>query len=77
MSENKGSREMFRAKQDQARQHFMLLYNDGLSAAGVMDISLLWVFYNVWQKSLRQADQVSRGVQPSVVCLNVIVNPRQ
>jgi hypothetical protein len=28
------------------------------------------------QSSLRRADQLSRGVLPSVVCLSVVVNPR-
>jgi hypothetical protein len=31
----------------------------------------------VRQRSLRRADQSSRGVLPSVVCLSVIAKPRQ
>jgi hypothetical protein len=38
---------------------------------------LLWVLCVVRYRSLRQADHSSRGVLPSVVCLSVILNPRQ
>ena len=40
------------------------------------DICLLWVLCVVRYRSLRRADHSSRGVLPSVVCLNVIMNPR-
>jgi hypothetical protein len=45
--------------------------------AGGMDDCLLWVLSVVRYRSLRRADRSSRGVLPSVVCLSVIVNPRQ
>ena len=47
----------------------------GLNPAGGMDVCLLWVLCVVRQRSLRRADHSSREVLPSVVCLNVIMNP--
>jgi hypothetical protein len=46
------------------------------SARGV-DICLLWVLCVVTYKSLLRADHSSRGVLPNVVCLSVVVKPRQ
>ena len=50
----------------------------GSNSAGGTDgsISLLRVLCFVGKISLRQADHSSRGVQTSMLCLNVIVKPR-
>jgi hypothetical protein len=48
----------------------------GNSARG-MYVCLLWVLCVVRYRSLRRADHSSRGVLPSMVCLSVIVKPRQ
>jgi hypothetical protein len=42
-----------------------------------MDVCLLLMSCVVRQRSVRRADQSSRGVLPSVVRLGVIVRPRQ
>jgi len=42
-----------------------------------MDVCLLWVLCVVRQRSLRRSNHSSRVVLPSVVCLSVIVKPRQ
>jgi hypothetical protein len=44
--------------------------------AGLMDLFLLCEC-SVVERSLRWIDHLSRGVLPSVVCLSVIVKPRQ
>ena len=43
--------------------------------SGDMDVCLLWCCV-VTQRSLHRADHSTRTVLPSVVCLNVFVNPR-
>ena len=48
-----------------------------LNLASSMDVCHLWVLCFVKQGSLRQADHSSSGVLLSVVCLSVIVKPRQ
>jgi hypothetical protein len=47
----------------------------GSNATGGVEVCLLWVLCVA--RSLRRADQSSRGVLPSVVCLSVIVKPRK
>jgi hypothetical protein len=42
-----------------------------------MDFCLWWVLCVVRQRSLGRVDHSSRGVLPSVVCLSLIVKPRQ
>jgi hypothetical protein len=42
-----------------------------------MEVCLLWVLWVVRQKSLQRADNSSRQVLPSVVCLSVITKPGQ
>ena len=42
-----------------------------------MDACLLWVLFVVRYSSRRRTDHSSRGVLPIVLCLNVIMNPRQ
>jgi len=49
----------------------------GSNPAGGRDVCLLWVLRVVRYRSLRRADQSSRGVPPRVVCLSVIVTPQQ
>jgi hypothetical protein len=49
----------------------------GFSTAGDMDVCLLWALCVVRQKFLQWADLFSGGVLPSVVCLSVVVKPRQ
>jgi hypothetical protein len=44
----------------------------GLSPAGGMDVSLLWVLFVVRESSLRWVDHSSRGVTPNAVCLRVV-----
>ena len=44
--------------------------------AGVMDIFILSLLYDVRKRSLRQADHSFGGFLPSVVCRSVIVKPR-
>ena len=41
----------------------------GSNPGGGMDFCLLWVLHVVRQRSLRQAEHLSRGVLLSVVCL--------
>jgi hypothetical protein len=48
----------------------------GSNPAGGMDVCFLGVFCVVTYRSLRRADHSSRGVLPSVVCLNVSLKPR-
>ena len=48
----------------------------GSNPAGGMDVCLLWLLCVVRWRSLRRADHLSRGVLPTVVCLSVIVRPR-
>jgi hypothetical protein len=49
----------------------------GSNPAGDMDICLLWVLHVVLYRSLRRADDSSRGALECVVCLSMIVQPRQ
>ena len=49
----------------------------GSNPAWDMVVCLLWVLYVVRQRSLRRADHLSREVLPSLVCLSVIMKPRQ
>lgn len=49
----------------------------GLNSAGGIDVCPLCVLYDVRYSSLRRTDPSSRGGEPSVVCLCVIVKPRR
>jgi hypothetical protein len=49
----------------------------GSNPSGDMGVCLLWVLCVVRYRSLRRGDHSSRGALPTVVCLNVIVKPRQ
>jgi len=44
---------------------------------GEMNVCLLWVLCDDRQSCLRRADHLSRGILPIMVCLSVIVEPRQ
>ena len=54
-----------------------LLGTAGSNPTWRMYVCLLWVLCVVRQKYLRQADHSPRGILPTVVCLRVIVKPRQ
>ena len=49
----------------------------GSNRNGIMDIFLMCLLCGVKLRSVRGADHSSRGVLPHVVCLNVIVKPRE
>jgi hypothetical protein len=49
----------------------------GFESGEGMDVFLLLVLCVVRYRSLRWVDDSSRGVLPTVVCLSVIVKPRQ
>ena len=49
----------------------------GSNAGGGMDVCLLWVLCDFRLRLLRRVDRASKGVLPNVVCLSVIMNPRQ
>ena len=49
----------------------------GSNSAGFITFCLLWVFCVVRLMSLYRSNHSSRGVLPTVVCLNVIVKPWQ
>jgi hypothetical protein len=49
----------------------------GSNSFGGMNVSFLRLLCFVRKISLRRADHSSRGVLTSVLCLNVIVKPRQ
>jgi hypothetical protein len=51
--------------------------NAGLNIARGMNVYLLCVLFVVRYRCLRQADRSSKGVLPSVVCLSMIIIPRQ
>jgi len=48
----------------------------GSNRTGGMDVCLLCVLCVVRKRSLLRADQSSRGVPPSVVCVSLSVKPR-
>jgi len=47
------------------------------NSAGGMDVCLLWGLNIVSKRSLGRADPSFRGILPNVVCLSVMVKPRQ
>ena len=49
----------------------------GSNPAGGMDVCLLWVLCLVRWRYMRRADHSSRGALMTVVCLSVVVKPRE
>ena len=49
----------------------------GSNPAGVNDVCFLWIFCVVPYRSLQRADPSCREVFPSIVCLSMIMKPRE